>query len=105
MSKIKVDQLETLDGTVTVSVADLASASSGVADHGALTGLADDDHPQYHTDARGDARGDARYSQLGHTHTASQISDSTAVGRSVLPAVDAVAARAQPSVRVPATSH
>lgn len=28
----------------------------GVSDHGALTGLADDDHPHYHTDARGDAR-------------------------------------------------
>ena len=69
----------------------------GVTDHGALTGLNDDDHTQYHTDARGDARysltshnhdhgtltglgdddhtqyhtdarGDARYSQLGHTH-------------------------------------
>ena len=26
------------------------------ADHGTLTGLADDDHTQYHTDARGDAR-------------------------------------------------
>jgi hypothetical protein len=30
--------------------------ASGVTDHGALTGLADDDHTQYHTDARGDAR-------------------------------------------------
>lgn len=29
---------------------------TGVTDHGALTGLADDDHPHYHTDARGDAR-------------------------------------------------
>lgn len=28
----------------------------GVTDHGALTGLADDDHTQYHNDARGDAR-------------------------------------------------
>ncbi len=28
----------------------------GVTDHGALTGLADDDHPQYHNDTRGDAR-------------------------------------------------
>jgi hypothetical protein len=28
----------------------------GVTDHGGLTGLADDDHTQYHTDARGDAR-------------------------------------------------
>ena len=31
----------------------------GSGDHGALTGLADDDHPQYHDDARGDARYDA----------------------------------------------
>lgn len=37
---------------------------SGVTDHGALTGLSDDDHPQYHNDARGDAR----YSLLAHTH-------------------------------------
>lgn len=29
---------------------------SGVTDHGALTGLADDDHPQYLTPVRGDAR-------------------------------------------------
>ena len=28
----------------------------GVTDHGALTGLSDDDHGQYHNDARGDAR-------------------------------------------------
>lgn len=28
----------------------------GVTDHGALTGLGDDDHTQYHNDARGDAR-------------------------------------------------
>lgn len=28
----------------------------GVSDHGLLTGLADDDHTQYHNDARGDAR-------------------------------------------------
>jgi len=36
----------------------------GVPDHGALTGLGDDDHTQYHTDARGDAR----YSLLAHNH-------------------------------------
>lgn len=45
--------------------------SSLVEDHGALTGLGDDDHTQYHNDARGDAR----YSQLGHTHTESEITD------------------------------
>jgi len=32
------------------------TAGGGVSDHGALTGLGDDDHPQYHNDARGDAR-------------------------------------------------
>jgi len=30
--------------------------SGGVSDHGGLTGLGDDDHSQYHNDARGDAR-------------------------------------------------
>jgi len=31
-------------------------AGEGASDHGELTGLEEDDHPQYHTDARGDAR-------------------------------------------------
>lgn len=56
----------------TVYVGSVNSGSgTGVSDHGALTGLSDDDHTQYHNDARGDAR----YSQLGHTHTASQVTD------------------------------
>lgn len=42
-----------------------AGGGDGVTDHGALTGLTDDDHTQYHTDARGDAR----YAALGHNHT------------------------------------
>lgn len=29
---------------------------AGASDHGALAGLADDDHSQYHNDTRGDAR-------------------------------------------------
>lgn len=44
---------------------------SGVSDHGGLSGLADDDHTQYHTDARGDAR----YSLLGHTHVLANITN------------------------------
>jgi hypothetical protein len=32
------------------------ASSPGVTDHGALTGLGDDDHTQYHNDTRGDAR-------------------------------------------------
>lgn len=45
-------------------IANSSDGPSGASDHGALTGLSDDDHAQYHTNARGDAR----YSQLGHTH-------------------------------------
>jgi hypothetical protein len=54
-----------------------AGGGGGVTDHGALTGLTDDDHSIYHTDARGDARYytqtaadallDAKAS-TGHTH-------------------------------------
>src|SRR3990170_6031808 len=33
-----------------------AGGGGGVTDHGALTGLTDDDHPQYLNNARGDAR-------------------------------------------------
>jgi len=39
--------------------------ADGATDHGALTGLSDDDHLAYHTDARGDAR----YSPLAHDHS------------------------------------
>ena len=45
--------LQLYDGT---SWLDVAVGSVGVTDHGLLTGLADDDHPQYLTEARGDAR-------------------------------------------------
>ena len=38
------------------------AVEAGGTDHGALSGLADDDHTQYHTDARGDAR----YTPIAH---------------------------------------
>lgn len=41
----------------------------GVTDHGLLSGRGDDDHPQYHNDARGDAR----YASLGHTHSVTSL--------------------------------
>jgi hypothetical protein len=62
--------------TIAPAPGDLLGFSSGkwrpvqvtvITDHGALSGLADDDHPQYHNDARGDAR----YSLLGHNHDGS----------------------------------
>lgn len=58
-------QVATWNGTTWVP----QTPSTGVTDHGLLTGLADDDHAQYHTDARGDAR----YSQLGHTHAIADV--------------------------------
>ena len=42
-------------GTDSVTISS-TGGGGGVTDHGALTGLGDDDHTQYHTDARGDAR-------------------------------------------------
>lgn len=63
----------TAHGNATIAVAGFMSAAdktkldgipAGAGDHGSLTGLLDDDHPQYHNNARGDAR----YSALGHTH-------------------------------------
>ena len=86
---------------LTARIVALEEAPPGITDHGALTGLGDDDHPHYLTNARGDARyvsttdprlSDAR-TPTAHTHPASQVSDSTATGRALLTAVDSAAAR------------
>ena len=54
----------------------------GVTDHGALTGLADDDHLLYHTDTRGDTRYYTKSqvdtslsgkANTGHTHVTSEV--------------------------------
>lgn len=47
-------QVLSFDGSSLVWVP--AASGGGVSDHGALTGLGDDDHPQYLNTARGDAR-------------------------------------------------
>lgn len=39
-----------------ITAAERAAIAGIITDHGALGGLTDDDHPQYHNDARGDAR-------------------------------------------------
>ena len=53
-------------------------------DHGVFAGLGDDDHPQYHNDARGDVRYNTKAeittflagkSDTGHTHIASEVTD------------------------------
>lgn len=45
-----------VDASNGIIYVDSDSPSSGVTDHGALTGLGDDDHSQYHNDTRGDLR-------------------------------------------------
>lgn len=69
----------TADGTLqSYPVANIPGVG-GVVDHGVLTGLADDDHPQYHNDARGDARYytqaqvDAGFAPISHTHAISDL--------------------------------
>ena len=43
--------------------------AAGTSIHGELSGLENDDHPQY----LNTTRGDARYSQLGHTHSKGEV--------------------------------
>lgn len=72
-----------------VAAAGPPGVGGGVTDHGALTGLADDDHPQYHNDARGDAR----YQPLDSDLTAIAALSTTSFGRGLLALADAAALR------------
>lgn len=59
----------------------LQSAPTSITDHGSLTGLANDDHPQY----LNPARGDVRYALTGHTQALSTLTQSGAViGQAVI---------------------
>ena len=54
------NKLKIGDGVTAWNLLDyFADAAGGVSDHGLLTGLADDDHPQYYNAARGAAAFDA----------------------------------------------
>lgn len=76
-------------------------------DHGTLAGLADDDHSQYHNDARGDARYDplgaaaaaaAASQPLDSDLTAIAALSTTAFGRALLTLADAAAFTATANV-------
>jgi hypothetical protein len=69
------DNIKSVNGSSILGSGDI-TITSGVTDHGALTGLTDDDHTQYHNDSRGDAR----YSLLAHSHTATSISNTPSGG-------------------------
>jgi hypothetical protein len=57
-------------------VGTVPGGGGGVTDHGALTGLGDDDHTQYYNQVRGDAR----YALLTHNHALSSLSDVNVIG-------------------------
>lgn len=79
--------IKTVNGSTLLGSGDIVisgGSSGGVTDHGALTGLADDDHTQYHNDTRGDARYYiksevtaylAAKSDTGHNHTLTSLSE------------------------------
>jgi hypothetical protein len=113
------------DGTsVEVVVTPSSGTGGGVTDHGALTGLLNDDHTQYHTDARGDGRykplsyvpawtditgkpsvfppdthnHDALYAPISHNHAAGDVNSGTfAIAR--LPVADSGESNATEVVR------
>jgi hypothetical protein len=60
-----------------ITIPDSGGAGGGVTNHGQLTGLSDDDHVQYHNDARGDAR---YYTQAQVDTALSAKVDTSAVG-------------------------
>lgn len=64
---VSTSKVYTLQGGFFVPIASRTlgtGTGGGVTDHGLLTGLSDDDHPQY----LNNTRGDARYSLLSHLH-------------------------------------
>lgn len=67
---VSATNIKTINGASVLGAGDLVvSGTGGVTDHGALTGLGDDDHTQYHTDARGDARYEALGAVAAHAGT------------------------------------
>lgn len=74
-----------LNTRLTASYYYRASPGAGVTDHGALSGLADDDHQQYHTDARGDAR---YVNEVDHTKG---VHDALLIDAATLDGIDSAA--------------
>ena len=68
-AKINVEKLISTVRFIPYPYVIAGEGGGGTTNHGLLIGLLDDDHPQYHNDARGDAR----YSQIGHVHSIGSI--------------------------------
>ena len=78
-----------LEALITTAQAEIDALEGVVAalQHDALGGLSDDDHPQYHNDARGDLR----YQPLDADLTSIAALTTTAFGRGLLELADAAA--------------
>ncbi len=68
VGEIPVLYVKQPDGTYALKVVVADLPTGGVTDHGALTGLADDDHPQYTTDAEATVIADAEAAAAVATH-------------------------------------
>lgn len=103
---VDLDQVDnTSDADKPVSTAQAAAIADAITDHES----ASDPHPGYATDGELSA-GLAGKANATHSHAATDISDSTSVGRAVLTAADAAAARAAigtdaPGDTRPPTTH
>ena len=68
------DRFASITGDASKMLVGNFTGATGVTDHGALTGLSDDDHTQYHTDARAATWADPRYANIA---TESAVSTNT----------------------------
>lgn len=70
VSPLEIKKLNSVGPDVWIALQE-GGGGAAITDHGMLTGLNDDDHGQYHTDARGDAR----YSLTAHAHGLDDLND------------------------------
>lgn len=96
-SAVSSSAASALSAAAAQAAAEAAAAGGGgggVTAHGALTGLGNDDHTQYHTDARGDARyplKSAVTTEIGNAVAASSTGDRNRINHTGTQAISTIA--------------